>query len=31
VVGFSFFIELAALGGRAHLPPDIPIHSVLNF
>ncbi|MEO8430096.1 MAG: adenine phosphoribosyltransferase [Acidobacteriota bacterium] len=29
VVGLSFFIELAALGGRARLGPRAPVHSVL--
>lgn len=29
VVGFSFLIELAALGGRAKLPPDLPYHTAL--
>lgn len=28
-VGFSFLIELAALGGRAKLPPELPYHAVL--
>lgn len=31
VIGFSFFIELVQLGGRAHLPADIPVHAVLAY
>ncbi|MEM1042150.1 MAG: adenine phosphoribosyltransferase [Bacteroidota bacterium] len=31
VVGFSFLIELAALGGRAQLPPGVPVHVVLGL
>lgn len=31
VVGFSFFVELAFLGGRAHLPEGVPVHAVIRF
>lgn len=31
VVGFSFLIELAFLGGRDHLPDDVSIHSLLSY
>jgi adenine phosphoribosyltransferase len=31
VAGFSFLIELAALGGRSHLPVGIPVRHVLTL
>lgn len=31
VVGFSFLVELAFLGGRDRLPAGVPVHSVLRF
>lgn len=31
VVGFSFLIELAFLGGRVHLPDATPVHALLTY
>lgn len=31
VVGFSFLVELAFLGGRQHLPHDVPVDVALIF
>ena len=31
LIGITFLVELAFLAGRQHLPPNVPVHSILTY